>query len=163
MKIAHSKLQRLQFLSRIVKKEIHHLRLTDQRLFATPFTREMAERLENDVDLAERLDAFVSRFGRLQDTVGDKLLPHYLNAVGEKTGAAIDNLNHAEKLGLVSSAELWLTLRDLRNEMIHEYMEDLDKLTNALNKGHDFVGTLAQDAGRILSDLEIRGWITRDD
>ena len=159
MTIANTKLQRLQFLARIVKKEIHHLQLTDQRLFPTPFTREMAERLEKDVDLAERLDAFVSRFGRLQDTVGDKLLPQYLNAVGETVGAAVDNLNRAEKLGLVSSFELWMTLRELRNEMIQEYMEDLDKLANALNKGHDFVDTLAQDAGRILSDLKSRGWV----
>jgi len=39
--------------------------------------------LEADVELAERVDALVSRFGRLQDTVGDKLLPRYLDAVGK--------------------------------------------------------------------------------
>jgi uncharacterized protein with HEPN domain len=146
-----------------VKKEIRYLLLTDQRLFSEPFTREKAERLEADVDLSERVDAFVSRFGRLQDTVGDKLLPQYLDAVGEAIGPAIDNLNRAEKLGLITSAELWLTLRDLRNEMIHEYMEDLDKLADALNKGHQHVITLTEDAGRILTDLESRGWIVQEE
>jgi len=157
--IESGKLLRLQFLARIVTKEIHCLRLTDQRLFPTLFTREKIERLEADIELSERVDAFVSRFGRLQDTVGDKLLPQYLNAVGETIGPAIDNLNRAEKLGLLTSAELWVTLRDLRNEMIHEYMEDLDRLSNALNKGHEHVSTLTEDAERILADLESRGWI----
>lgn len=163
MNIEPGKLLRLQFLTRIVRKEIRHLRLTDQRLFPTLFTREKAEQLEADVELSERVDAFVSRFGRLQDTVGDKLLPQYLIAVGEKTGPAIDNLNRAEKLGLLVSAELWVTLRDLRNEMIHEYMEDLDRLSNALNKGHEHVVTLTEDAGRILADLESRDWIAQDE
>lgn len=163
MNTEYSRLPRLKFLARIVKKEIRYLLLTDQRLFSEPFTREKAERLEADVDLSERVDAFVSRFGRLQDTVGDKLLPQYLDAVGEAIGPAIDNLNRAEKLGLITSAELWLTLRDLRNEMIHEYMEDLDKLADALNKGHQHVTTLTEDAGRILTDLESRGWIVQEE
>jgi len=71
----------------------------------------------------------------------------------------VDNLNRAEKLGLVGSAEIWLVLCDLRNQMIHEYMEDLDKLTEALYKGHEHVSTLTGDATRILVDLEARGWI----
>ena len=163
MNIKPGKLQQLQFLARIVRKEIRHLRLTDARLFPVPFSRRKAEQLEDDVELSERVDAFVTRFGRLQDTLGDKLLPQYLNAVGEAVGPVIDNLNRAEKLGLLTSAELWVTLRDLRNEMIHEYMEDLDKLTNALNKGHEHVDTLTEDAERILADLESRGWIGLDE
>jgi uncharacterized protein with HEPN domain len=157
---AHPRLPRLEFLARIVRKEIVHLRLTDQRLFSEPFTRDRAERLDEDVELAERVDAFVSRFARLQDTVGDKMLPQYLSAVGEPIGPAVDNLNRAEKLGLVSSAELWMTLRNLRNEMVHEYMEDLDRLANALNKGHENVAVISGDAERLLSDLESRAWIS---
>ncbi len=151
---------RLQFLARVILKEMYYLQLTDQRLFDVPFTHEKIKQLEKDVDLAERVDAFVSRFGRLQDTVGDKLLPNYLNAVGETIGPAVDNLNRAEKLGLIGSAEVWMTLRVLRNQMVHEYMEDLDKLSEALNKGHEHVSMLTEDAARILVDLQSRGWIT---
>jgi len=68
MNIARTKLQRLQFLTRMVRKEIRCLRLTDQRFFPGSFTREKAEQLEGNVELAERVDALVSRFGRLQDT-----------------------------------------------------------------------------------------------
>lgn len=159
MNILPDKLLRLQFLIRIVRKEIQYLRVTDERLFACVFDKQRAERLDIDVELAERVDAFVSRFGRLQDTVGDKLLPLYLNAVGERVGPVIDNLNRAEKLGLISVAETWMVLRDLRNQMIHEYMEDTEKLADALNKGHQHVGMLTEDAERVVADLAARGWI----
>lgn len=159
MNLTPTKLLRIQLLSRIVRKEIRHLCQTDQRLFTTPFTRTQAQRLEADAELAERVDAFVARLGRLQDTVGDKLLPHYLNAVGERTATAADNLNRAEKLALITSAETWMVLRDLRNQMIHEYIEDLDHLAEALNRGHQLVETISSDAERILADCVVRGWI----
>lgn len=71
---------RLQFLARVVRKECRHLATTDARLFKGLFTLNQVAQLEADLDLAERVDAFVGRFGRLQDTVGDKLLPQLLAA-----------------------------------------------------------------------------------
>ena len=159
MNIPESELLRLQFLVRVVQKEIQHLQITDKRLFAEPFTSKQAGSLGDEVELAERVDAFVSRFGRLQDTVGDKMLPHYLTMLGESTGAAIDNLNRAEKLGLIGSTDIWLALRNLRNQMIHEYIEDSNKLASALNKGHEHVTTLTEDAKCILADIAARGWL----
>jgi len=92
--------------------------------------------------LAERLDAFVSRFGRLQDNLGDKLLPQLLSAMAEKPATAIDNLDKAERLGWIESAQMWLEIRKLRNQMVHEYIEDLAILTSALQTGHQHVATL---------------------
>lgn len=74
--------ERLRFLTRVVERECHHLQVTDGRLFQDRFTVGDAQRLKDDVDLAERVEAFVSRFGRLQDTIADKLLPEYLRAAG---------------------------------------------------------------------------------
>jgi hypothetical protein len=73
----------LQFLARVVRKECRHLATTDSRLFKGLFTCEQVVQLEAAPDLAERVEAFVGRFGRLQDTVGDKLLPQLLAALGE--------------------------------------------------------------------------------
>ncbi|MFY9260099.1 MAG: hypothetical protein WAO71_06255 [Gallionella sp.] len=150
---------RLQFLSRVVYKELQHLRLTDQRLFATPFTVAHAMTLENDTVLAERVEAFVSRFGRLQDTLGDKLLPILLFALGEKTASAIDNLDKAERLSLISSTDAWMTMRTLRNQMVHEYIEDLSILVSALQTGHQFVTALEYAATKMLMEIEQRGWL----
>ncbi len=58
---------RLCFLARVADKEARHLALTDARLFAQPFTPRRSEGLADTPDLTERVDAFVSRYGRLQD------------------------------------------------------------------------------------------------
>ncbi len=151
-------LLRLQFLVRVVRKECQHLTTTDQRLFEGLFTLEQATRLEEDPDLAERVEAFVGRFGRLQDTVGDKLLPLLIAALGEKSSAAIDNLDRAERLGLLKSADEWMTMRNLRNQMIHEYVEDPVILSNALQSGHYFVPALIATASKMIAEIERRGW-----
>lgn len=150
---------RLQFLVRVVGKESRHLATTDQRLFKSLFTRDVALRLEADPDLAERVEAFVGRFGRLQDTVGDKLLPALLAALGEHVGAAMDNLDRAERLGLIGSADDWLAMRNLRNQMVHEYVEDPDVLSSALQSGHDFVASMIEAANRMTTEVQRRGWI----
>lgn len=139
---------RLQFLVRVVRKECRHLSGTDLRLFVSGFTQAQAERVE----------AFVGRFGRLQDTLGDKLLPLLLTALGEKTSASIDNLDRAERLELIKSADEWMIMRNLRNQMIHEYVEDPVVLINALQSGHAFVPTLIAGANKMIAEIERRGW-----
>ncbi|CAK0780397.1 conserved hypothetical protein [Gammaproteobacteria bacterium] len=159
MSVDHKIVLRLQFLARVVRKECQHLTTTNQRLFEESFTIEQAIQLEEDPDLAERVEAFVSRFGRLQDTIGDKLLPLLLISLGEKSSAAIDNLDRAERLGLLTSADEWMNIRSLRNQMIHEYIEDPVVLTTALQTGHVFVPTLIAAAHRMITEVEQRGWL----
>ena len=146
MNIPVSHQERLAFLARVTEKECVHLLQTDARLFGDFFTIEDAQKIELDPILAERLDAFVSRFGRLQDTVGDKLLPALLISMAEKPGPAIDNLDRAEKLGYIDSADAWMEMRRLRNQMVHEYIEDLAILASALRTGHAFVPSLVKSA-----------------
>jgi len=112
--------------------------------------------LDIDPLLAERLDAFVSRFGRLQDTVTDKLLPALLQAMAEPRGAALENLDRAEKLGWLDSADQWLEMRKLRNKMVHEYIEDRVVLTDALQAGHAFVPMMLAVASRLIEKTQQR-------
>lgn len=149
---------RLQFLVRVVRKERMHLEGTDWRLFGEPFTQARAGQLETDAELADRVEAFVARFGRLQDTLGDKLLPVLLAALGESPGAAIDNLDKAERLEPIASADEWMAIRKLRNQMVHEYVEDPVVLVSALKSGHDFVPVLANSADMLIAEIERRGW-----
>lgn len=154
MNIPASLAARLEFLCRVTTKECQHLLDTDRRLFANLFTIEEAQKIEADPVLAERLDAFVSRFGRLQDTVGDKLLPALLSALAETLGPAIDNLDKAEKFRFIESADGWMEMRRLRNQMVHEYIEDLLVLASALRNGHAFVPILVAAARRCVAEVE---------
>lgn len=151
--------ERLRFLIRVVRKECSHLQSTDLRLFAVPFTPQRAAQLDTDPDLAERVEAFSSRYGRLPDTLGDKLLPLILLALGEKTGAAIDNLDRAERLGLLNSADEWMAMRKIRNQMVHEYIEDMAVLSSALLTAHAFVPVLLAAAKAMVAEAEQRGWV----
>ena len=153
MKVAENQWARLQFLSRITLKECQYLQETDERLFLNPHTIEFVHSSPMDALLAERLDAFVSRFSRLQDNLGDKLLPQLLDAMGEKTGAALENLDRAEKLGWIASADAWMTMRRLRNQMVHEYIEDAMVLKSALQAGHRFVPVLLDAANRLTTQI----------
>ena len=154
MKLEPKLALRLQFLTRVVRKECKHLAATDSRLFAIPFGIEQAILLEDNPDLAERVEAFVGRFSRLQDTLGDKLLPALLAALGEKPASFIDNLDRAERLRLIAATDEWLTLRNLRNQMVHEYVEDPSILANALQAGHAFVPTLIAAAESMIAKIE---------
>ena len=133
---------RLKFLAETVLAEAALLRITDDRVFAVPMNAERAGTLRHDIELAERVDAFVARFGRLQDTMGDKLLPAILAWLSEPVGPAIDNLARAERLGWIDSTAEWVECRQLRNFMIHEYVRDMAVLAAALTRGHLAVALL---------------------
>ncbi|MEK8085863.1 hypothetical protein WNB94_05570 [Aquabacterium sp. A3] len=133
---------KLQFLLETVALEREHLAHTNTRLFAQAMTAQRAATLRTDPDLAERVDAFVARFGRLQDTLGDKVLPELLKTLAEPVGPAIDNLGKAERFGWLPSVDQWLLVRQLRNRMIHEYVRDPQELAQALQTAHEAVPLL---------------------
>ena len=103
-----------------------------------------------DIDFAERLDAFEARFGRLQDLLGDKYWPAWLKAMQEVPGAVLENLDRAEKLGLIAGSNHWLAVRQLRHLMVHEYLDPIETLLMALNQAHQQVPMLAQATQRLV-------------
>jgi hypothetical protein len=159
MSIAPQLAARIAFLVRVIEKECLHLASTDQRIFANTTASQALNNLDANVELGERVEAFVGRFARLQDTLGDKLLPLLLTALGEKPSAVLDNLDRAERLNLIRSADEWLTMRGLRNQMVHEYVEDPQVLINALQSGHEFVPVLLSSAQSMVALIKQRGWL----
>lgn len=150
--------EKLRFLCRITRKEIDHLVVTTDRLFPGG-ERVSTETLRSwivDATLSERLDAFVTRFSRLQDTVGDKVLPALLLYLGEERGPALDNLDKAEKFGWLDSADDWMAYRKLRNQMVHDYIEDLQLLADALNAGARYVPSMVKIGIRLIDEIERR-------
>ena len=149
--------QRLAFLLETVQLEAQHLQDTDRRLFEHPLTAERAASLRDDAALAERLDAFVARFARLQDTAGDKLLPVLLARVGEPVGSVLDNLDRAARLGLLAqTGENWVAAPALRNRMVHEYTRGAQRLAQAVTAAHEAVPMLTHFVRRC-ADYAARG------
>ena len=136
-------------LIRITSKEARFLLRTAARLEELKIDISWIKSLDESDENSEMLDAFVSRYSRLQDTLGDKLLPVLLRASLEKTGAQLDNLLRAEKLGWVQSTESWVELRELRNRLVHEYMETAEDLLEALRQALCSVPLLTETQKRM--------------
>lgn len=127
----------------LVEKEAFHLRDVAGRLFDAPdLAADWLHRLLETPEGRDRLEAFVGKFSRMQDTLIDKLLPQFLAAVGEKTGTVLDNLHRAERLQLLADPDQWLSMRQLRNRLVHEYVADLAELAAALQVARPLVDTL---------------------
>ncbi len=131
-------------LLELVAREDRHLREVRDRLFGgkTSTSGAWVARLVATPEGVDRLESFGAKVARLQDTLVHKLLPEILRSAGEPTGAAIDNLNRAERLGLLAGVDAWLAARRLRNRLVHEYVGDPAELASALAEAYAFTDTL---------------------
>ena len=82
------------------------------------------------------IDQFLFRFAKLQDTMGQKLFRWILICMDEEVEGKpfVDILNRLEKLSLIESANEWRTLREDRNELAHNYEDEPELMSEAINK-----------------------------
>lgn len=139
-------LSRLWQLFDLVEKEDRHLQGVKSRFFSDSTSQGLAPAALSPVlesaEGIDRLESFVGKFSRMQDTLMDKLLPAFLRAIGEPVGSVIDNLNRADRLGILERPEEWIAMRHLRNRLVHEYVEDIEQLAAALEKAESMAGSL---------------------
>jgi uncharacterized protein YutE (UPF0331/DUF86 family) len=69
----------------------------------------------------EKLEVLASRYARTTDMLINKALRSIDTLELEDIGNVIDIMNRAEKRGIVESAEILHILKDLRNNIVHEY------------------------------------------
>lgn len=125
---AHATLLALE----LAHKEAKHLRYSQTTLFALPINLAWVQSLSHQPEVAEKVEAFVSRFGRLQDHLGEKLLTRLAALVGENSKTLLDTLAIAEKAGWLASADAFIAARKLRNALVHEYMHDAQNFLESL-------------------------------
>jgi hypothetical protein len=99
----------------------------------------------------EKLEALTSRFARLSDMLIQKIWRSLFLVELEEDGTILDRINKAEKKGLIENAQKFRSLRELRDEIAHEYrLEDIKKLYkdilastpelfDAVNRLHQYV------------------------
>lgn len=116
----------------LARKEATHLQYTHRTLFTQHIDADWVQQLNSRDDLAEKVEAFVSRFGRLQDHLGEKLIPRFAALLGEAPKSLLDVLAYAEKMQWIESAEVFIGARKLRNLLVHEYMSDAELFLQAL-------------------------------
>ena len=88
---------------------------------------------ENEISY---IDQFLFRFSKLQDTIGEKLFTtilYFLQEENIEKKPFIDILNRLEKLNLLEDKNQWLYLREVRNNLTHEYDDDANGMSLAIN------------------------------
>ncbi len=86
-------------------------------------------------DEVQDIDQYLFRFTKLQDTMGNKLFKLILDEyeVNDEVLPFIDVLNKLEKKGFIGSAKEWMNLRKIRNEISHQYDDEPEEMTQAVN------------------------------
>ncbi|NQU55098.1 MAG: hypothetical protein HQ522_21470 [Bacteroidetes bacterium] len=81
------------------------------------------------------IDQMVFRFTKLQDELGNNTFRFLLEFLLEDiTGKPFrDILNILERLQIIDSSDIWLSLRELRNDLTREYPMMIDETINKLN------------------------------
>jgi hypothetical protein len=134
------------FLSHhIICNDIHALKLKtslEDIQHLTPLTEYSIKNLSKEE--SAYIEVMYSRFAKLQDTIGNKMFPVILKITGENPLTFIDKLNTLEKLRYLNDTAWWLEMRDLRNQITHDYEDDYETIAEHTN-------TLIQQSHKLLT------------
>ena len=126
-------------LQEIVKEIDTHLFRIDNafaelsRQHPLPFCEnDFAEILSDSVGLAFA-DQIIYRFSKAQDSMGAKLFKAFMLYQGENVDKPfLDILNSLEKINILNVEE-WFELREIRNEIAHNYENNENVARNIIN------------------------------
>jgi hypothetical protein len=101
-----------------------HAEILQEALAALPQAFAPADVAALDSATRRLLDQLAYRFMKLQDTLGERLLPGLLavtlDPLPEEAPFA-QKLQRLERLGALPSVQAWKTLREVRNLLAHDY------------------------------------------
>ncbi|MBN2679715.1 MAG: hypothetical protein JXR24_05750 [Acidithiobacillaceae bacterium] len=95
----------------------------------------------DDPEAAERLAALNDRFAKLQDQLAGALR-HAHTMLGERYRTFFDVITWMAHESIITSPEVWLELRSLRNQLTHDYDLDAQAAVRYLNALHDNMDAL---------------------
>lgn len=87
--------------------------------------KKISVKKEYSFEESESFDALSSKFSRTSDIYTQKVLRSVFSLLRERQTTLIDMANRAEKLELITSAKELFTIRDVRNEIAHQYVEEV--------------------------------------
>ncbi|MBN2782346.1 MAG: hypothetical protein JXQ66_03800 [Campylobacterales bacterium] len=77
-------------------------------------------------------DAYLKRFSSVQDFLGAKIFVLLLEVSGIYSGKMSEVLSYIEKEEIIDSLDSWIELREVRNELEHDYPEELQEALDDL-------------------------------
>ncbi len=96
-----------------------------------------------DINRIKTIDSFIYRFGKIQDIMGEKLFPAFLEQLQEYNASMplIDILHKLEKLNVLNTDD-WIKIRQIRNIMTHEYPDNTDEIITTITSALEYFETM---------------------
>ena len=117
--------------------------------YSFPLSFEDYTLLVEDIQDLAFSDQIIYRFAELQDSMGAKIFKSLLLYQGENVDKPfLDILNQLEKMDIIDVEE-WFEIRDLRNEISHDYENNEQKAIEILN----MIVELKDDLHKILTTI----------
>jgi len=120
------------------------------KAFSFPIDKETYTKIIENVQYLAYSDQLIYRFSKLQDCMGAKLFKSILLYQGENINKPfLDILNNLEKMDIIDVDD-WFELRDLRNEIAHDYDDNNNQVINILNT----IYSLQDELEKILTNIQ---------
>lgn len=127
-----------------------------EKLYTFPLDNQNYLKIVSNLQSLAFSDQIIYRFSKLQDIMGAKLFKSILLYQGENINKPfLDILNQLEKMEIISVDD-WFEIRDLRNEIAHEYEESDMIALNILNMIYDLKDELKKIVESISKLVEKR-------
>ena len=142
---------------RKLKKDLNDLTTALESLQITlKKCKKIGIKQEYNFEEQELFDSLSSKFSRASDIFTQKILKIIFILLRETPKSFIDKANLAEKLEIIPSAESLILIRDLRNEIVHEYMlEELPRIYKEIFSNHKNLIAAIDNAKRY---VDSRNW-----
>ena len=109
-----------------LRKELKELdRATEVLLYSYKKCSKIGVHPDLSNEELESFEALTGRFARLSDIIIQKVFRYFDVLELEETGTVRDRINRAEKKGVIETADNFIQIRLLRNEIAHEYKSDM--------------------------------------
>ena len=105
----------------------------------------------------ESFDSLTSKFNRTSDIFTQKVLRSVWMLLHEPFAPFIDMMNNCEKMEILRSADQMIEIRDLRNQIAHEYLPDA--IRDLVPETIELSASLIENINACQLFLKIRSWI----
>ncbi|MFC1822581.1 hypothetical protein ACFL9T_07725 [Thermodesulfobacteriota bacterium] len=117
----------------LIEQLNEHLAILDRTVKALAYSydkcRAIEKKKEYDLEEQESFEALTSRFARTSDILTQKVFKTLFLLLQEEIKTIIDAANFLEKIEIINNADDILNIREIRNQIAHEYAEtDLNTL-----------------------------------
>lgn len=96
-------------------------------------------------------DAYLKRFASIQDFLGSKIFPLLLEISGIVTAKMSEVLIQMEKEEIIDNLDNWIELREKRNNLEHDYPDDLEDALRDLRFCVDSLSRLESYYARVIA------------